>query len=380
MDIYTLAVYSSLLSTTVASALLLTNKYMFAGTALGVNHIGYSALLFGISVAPLSLGFTQSSTFIVFFSNCAFTVAFCSLLAGITVLRGASKSFLLVSAVITLFTFGFFVYNTFITPSVASRVETRSILVVAVCVLAVYANYSGRRRDNIKAKFLLNSILMASALYMAFRAVFAFKEGTIADYYSASDVHKLSFVVSTLTVIGLAFSVSWMLTDRLLKQTYRSSITDELTGLYNRRGLTELMPKFMQPGRENDISILLADLDHFKKINDNYGHEQGDKVIQHFGRVLQKTCRDNDVCFRYGGEEFVVILPKATPEQAMIIADRIRAYAKNPSIAELSCCSYTVSIGVTRVLVDDDWSSLVNRADSALYEAKSRGRDCIVRH
>ncbi|MDB1126020.1 GGDEF domain-containing protein [Vibrio algarum] len=378
MDTYTLAVYSSLLAITVASALLLTHKYMFAGTAVGVNYIGYAALFLGISIAPLLLGFTQASTYIVLFSNCTYTIAFCLLLAGITIMRGASTSFLLVSVVITAFTIVFFVHNTIIVPSVASRIETRSILVVTVCLLAAYANYSGVKHDNKRAGFLLNLTLFINAAYMAFRTMFALTEGTIADYYLASDVHKLSFVVTTITVISLSFSVFWMLTDRMINKNYRSSITDGLTGLYNRRGLTELIPKFVQAGRENDISILLADLDHFKKINDTYGHEQGDKVIKHFGRVLQKACRENDACFRYGGEEFLVILPKVKQDQAMLIADRIRSHVKNTSITEQICCSYTVSIGFTRALFDDDWSSLVNRADSALYEAKSRGRDCIV--
>ncbi|MEZ8824158.1 GGDEF domain-containing protein [Vibrio amylolyticus] len=378
MDIYTLAIYSSLLAITVASAMLLTHKYMFAGTALGVNYIGFSVLLLGVSITPLSLGFTQSSSYVVFFSNGTYTIAFCLLLAGITILRGASKFFLATSVVVTVFTIGFFVHNTIINPSVAARIETRSILVVTVCLLAIYANYSGVKRDNKKARCLLNLTLFLNALYMVFRTVFALTEGTIVDYYLTSDVHKLSFVIITITVISLVFSVFWMLTDRLLKQAYYSSITDEQTGLYNRRGLKKLSPKFVQIGQENNISILLADLDHFKKVNDTYGHDQGDTVIKHFSRLLEESCRENDVCFRYGGEEFVVILPETRKEGAMLIADRIRNLAKQRSSEELSSGRYTVSIGLTQALINDDWNSLVRRVDSALYDAKSKGRDCIA--
>ncbi|MGF1763260.1 GGDEF domain-containing protein [Aliivibrio kagoshimensis] len=378
MDVYTLAVYSTLLTITVASAMLLTHKHMFAGTALGLNHIGYAALLLGISIAPLSLGFTQSSIYIVFFSNCIYTVAFCFLLTGITILREANKYLLVISVVVTVFTIGFFFYNTIIAPSVTSRIETRSVLVVTVCVLAIYANCSGTKLDNKKARFLLNLTLFINALYMVIRTLSTLIEGTIIDYHLTSDIHKLSFVVTTITVVSLVFSVFWMLTDRLLKQTYRSSITDELTGLYNRRGLKELVPQFIQTRRENNTSILLVDLDHFKTINDTYGHDYGDKVIKHFSRVLKETCRINDLCFRYGGDEFLVILPRTKKEQAIHIANRVMTHAKDSSSEELSFCRYTASIGFTQIQINDDWSSLINRADSALYKAKSKGRDCIA--
>lgn len=93
MDVHTLAIYTSLLTATVASAMLLTHKYILAGTTLGVNYIAYAALLLGASVTPLSLGFTQSSESIVFLSNSAYATAFGLLLVGISVLRGASRSF-----------------------------------------------------------------------------------------------------------------------------------------------------------------------------------------------------------------------------------------------------------------------------------------------
>lgn len=101
-------------------------------------------------------------------------------------------------------------------------------------------------------------------------------------------------------------------------------------------------------------------------------------MIQHFGKTLLDTCRASDFCFRYGGEEFVVILPRANKVQAMQIAERIRNNAKHNSNEKLSSGRYTVSIGVTQALINDDWNSLIKRADNALYEAKSQGRDCIV--
>ncbi|MDR9829021.1 GGDEF domain-containing protein [Vibrio sp. FNV 38] len=380
MDVNTLAIYTSLLTATVASAMLLTHKYMFAGSAFGVNYIGYSALLFGVSVIPLSFGFTEVSQSLVFVSNSAYSIALGFLLAGITVLRGASKLFLVMSVVIMFLGHGFFVYSAIAALPVASRIEARSFLVVTTCFLAICANYLGTKHDSKGAKSLLNLALSVDILYMAMRGVLAHTGGTNSDYYLISNIHKFSFIVMTITIITVAFSIFWMLTERLLKQTYQSSITDEQTGLYNRRGLKELIPKLVQPGRESNISILMADLDNFKKINDTFGHDQGDDVIKHFAQIIEETCRTSDFCFRYGGEEFVVMLPRANKVQAVQVANRIRNYAKDRSCTELPSGRYTVSIGVTQAQVNDDWDSLIKRADNALYDAKCGGRDCVVHH
>lgn len=378
MDISTLAIYSILLANTVASSMLLAHKYMFNGTALGVNHIGYGALFLGLSFTPLTLGFTQSSTAAVLFSNSTHIMAFSFLLVGITILRGASRILLKVAALTTLFAIGAFTYYSVIVSSVSARIEIRSTLVLVLCLLAYYANCSGINKDSSRARMLLNIALVSNILYMSFRTLFALSHAPIGDYYSAAEIHKLSFVITTLTMVSLAVSVFWMLTDRLLKQTYRSSITDELTGLYNRRGLKEFIPKLILNGGRTNVSVLMADLDHFKDINDTYGHDCGDHVIKHFAQVLNKTCRKCDFCFRYGGEEFIVVLPNTDKYQARHIANRIREYVKSHSTVETPAIEYTVSIGLSQAQTSDDWMQLVSRVDQALYTAKSQGRDCVA--
>ncbi len=154
--------------------------------------------------------------------------------------------------------------------------------------------------------------------------------------------------------------------------------TDALTGIPNRAYFEELVELLGRGGRRaNDaLGILMLDLDHFKALNDRYGHPVGDDVLRGVGRVLRGTVRADDVPARYGGEEFVVVLRRATEETAVEIAERVRQAVRALDPADLRIdapvtVSVGVAVGVTSV------RSLVERADAALYRAKRRGRDCV---
>jgi diguanylate cyclase (GGDEF)-like protein len=155
--------------------------------------------------------------------------------------------------------------------------------------------------------------------------------------------------------------------------------TDALTGVYSRRGWFEHAEKeFSRARRYNrTFSLLMADLDWFKQINDSFGHETGDRVLNQFGEMLRVTCRQSDVIGRIGGEEFAVLLPETSAEAAQHLATRLTeacraiVVASDDSSAHCSC-----SIGATEVRDDDERLDLVlTRADQALYAAKRAGRN-----
>lgn len=159
------------------------------------------------------------------------------------------------------------------------------------------------------------------------------------------------------------------------------SITDPLTGLYNRGHLAECLPRLLglvEPSRP--LTLLMLDIDDFKLHNDTWGHPEGDKVIATLADVIRQSIRETDVAFRYGGEEFAVLLPGADLERARIAAERIRVafahriFSPHPGM-ELH---KTVSIGVARALEIDSPDGLVERADDALYAAKRSGKDRVV--
>ena len=153
--------------------------------------------------------------------------------------------------------------------------------------------------------------------------------------------------------------------------------TDALTGIPNRAYFEDLADMLGRGRRANDsLGVLMLDIDHFKAVNDCYGHEAGDDVLRALGRVLRMTVRADDVPARYGGEEFVVVLRRATPETALEIAERLRRAVRRIDTGPLGIGGpVTVSIGVS--VGTGSARSLLSRADAALYEAKRRGRDRV---
>lgn len=155
---------------------------------------------------------------------------------------------------------------------------------------------------------------------------------------------------------------------------------DALTGIYNRAAMDiELNRAVMSAQRHQyPLSILVLDIDHFKKINDGYGHAVGDRVIKQLATVLENSIRTVDMVFRYGGEEFVVLLPHTEQSGALLLAERIR---RQVELSETNCkggpIKVTVSLGIATPTTEDDAATLFDKADQALYKAKKSGRNCI---
>ncbi|ABB13740.1 GGDEF domain protein [Carboxydothermus hydrogenoformans Z-2901] len=157
---------------------------------------------------------------------------------------------------------------------------------------------------------------------------------------------------------------------------------DELTGLYNRRYFLERLNEEHLRSRRHKLNytIVLLDIDYFKKINDTYGHDCGDLVLNDFGRFLKDTLRRTDLSARYGGEEFVVLLPQTGKKEAYLLAERLREKVKERVlIFQGQKVKYTVSMGLAAYPEDaEEYRELLSLADKALYQAKNRGRDKVV--
>lgn len=167
---------------------------------------------------------------------------------------------------------------------------------------------------------------------------------------------------------------------RLTSQWARQATQDPLTGLGNRRAL-ELWMQTRLPRVEQGLALtlLLMDLDHFKWVNDNFGHATGDEVLRRVARLVELSCRDGDLAVRYGGEEFVLALAGVAPEAAAAVAERLReAIAAQPWSAVAKELHVTVSIGVASVAEAADSPALFALADRRLYAAKFGGRDRVV--
>lgn len=156
------------------------------------------------------------------------------------------------------------------------------------------------------------------------------------------------------------------------------SSLDPLTGAYNRRVMDAFLDKAFSEAKKNEhgLSLLMLDIDHFKSVNDTYGHLIGDQVLQLLVMLLQKTLRGRDTIIRYGGEEFLIILNDAKDEYVYKIADRIRALAES-SLFTPDQQPITVSIGIGMYQNEKTVMDLLQKADDNLYKAKSRGRNIV---
>jgi two-component system, cell cycle response regulator len=165
---------------------------------------------------------------------------------------------------------------------------------------------------------------------------------------------------------------------RLLHQLETLSRTDELTGLLNRRAFDETLQREVARSRRHNhpVGVVLLDIDHFKKVNDTHGHPVGDQVLRTLSAVVAAAVRSEDTLYRYGGEEFVALLPHVDLAKEMLVAERIVAkVAHTPLRIGASDLQITVSAGAAVLRTQDDGEALVARADEALYRAKAAGRN-----
>lgn len=189
----------------------------------------------------------------------------------------------------------------------------------------------------------------------------------------------LGIVVIEGILAALAVNLSYILliTDLLSSRLARKADTDYLTGTYNRRGIIQIGEAM----EREPLSIIIADLDFFKKLNDTYGHAAGDTVLRNFADTVGKNLRPWDILGRFGGEEFLILLPQLGGERASRIAERLRREIEKTEISlENQRVAYTVSMGVSSRAEKEtkDLNRLIAEADEALYTAKSLGRNTVV--
>jgi two-component system cell cycle response regulator len=203
--------------------------------------------------------------------------------------------------------------------------------------------------------------------------VLTFRDGRFLNEHSMPLLHR-----ERLT--GRVFSYTDITDQKLLEVNLRErSITDELTGLYNRRQMDELLDNAFRQARalNRDLAILFIDVDNFKRINDEFGHDAGDCILKELAKSMQEYFRNIDYCCRFGGDEFCVVMPSSNEQGTINAAERFRI-----GIERSRLCGHpvTVSVGAATLQSLADEESITNfrkRADQALYKAKQGGRNCV---
>ena len=205
----------------------------------------------------------------------------------------------------------------------------------------------------------------------------------ITGLLAPSLFQSVIFLWAFASIVVTSFGFLLMHTERAEAQSNRLAITDPLTGTLNRRVFVEFAERELAICRlENaPFSLMMLDLDHFKHVNDNYGHQSGDAVLKRFAEIVQDCLRKEDLLVRYGGEEFCVLLPRLTSERAQLLADRLRAQVAHASFTfSRHSIAITTSIGVSSVERGEKGNvdAILARADEALYRAKQSGRNRVI--
>ena len=264
------------------------------------------------------------------------------------------------------------------THSAASRIVLSSLIVAAYTFLIAAELWHERRKSLIRR-------WPASFVPMLHGAIFLFPVALATLSPAGETIRGLAGWVAVfaieilLYVIGAAFLVLILAKDRTVRFYKLAATTDALTGVLNRRGLFEAAGELMDSNRTGmaPVSLLAFDLDKFKSINDRFGHDGGDAVLEMFAQVVRKTMRASDVIGRLGGEEFVAMV-SGTLAEAAIAAERVRsAFAAAEIVLEGQRIEATVSIGIACGSPLAAVETLITRADVALYRAKANGRNRI---
>jgi diguanylate cyclase (GGDEF)-like protein len=188
-------------------------------------------------------------------------------------------------------------------------------------------------------------------------------------------------MIETQLLEHLLVSLVYPLRNALLyRDALQSANTDPLTGLNNRAALDTALRREIDLAQRHGtpLSLVVVDIDHFKTINDTYGHTVGDNAIQAFAKCAVRTTRGSDILFRYGGEEFVALLSNTGANGALLLAERLRrAVSEMPLVCGDTCFNMSISAGLTTLQPGDNGESLFSRADSGLYVAKQEGRNRV---
>ncbi|MFI0842693.1 diguanylate cyclase [Mesorhizobium sp. IMUNJ 23232] len=251
----------------------------------------------------------------------------------------------------------------------------------AMQLIGVWIVGFSRARGRLDTVLLV--VLSASALQFLskpFLMVLAGGTGASAQDYLKTNYALFSQTLATIFAIGVALLMLVIMARDILADVTSKSETDTLSGLYNRGGFERRASKAMEDALRQGmpVSLVIADLDHFKAVNDTFGHASGDRVIQAFAGFLKSAAGGRQVAARLGGEEFAIILPGSNLIAARLFAEGARSSFSSLPIEGLPADRrFTASFGVAELLRLESLSGLMRRADEALYAAKKDGRDCV---
>lgn len=376
--------FKTMIFMVIVLSLILSALLLFARTqAEGIHGIGHWALgnlVVSFGMVVILTQFEQAPwRMIPGTASIAFGIGL--YLNGIQAFRERKPDYR-IPVLMSVLVIGFDTYLLYFGQQIAATVAVNALVYCAGNLACAYMLLKPMQPPLRAACWFTGLMFLLMALLMALRAVGAMLADTVAfDAMSQWSINKLTFMLGSIVHLCKIFGFLLMLNSKMVERLHLLAAKDWLTGALNRRNLEDAAARMLANCERLDVrlSLLLIDLDHFKLVNDRYGHQFGDEVLRQFADVARDLIRAGDLFGRYGGEEFCVLLPNTTEAQAVILAERIRmkfaARAIKYRNKELRC---RLSIGVCASETGLAFHEMVTRADIALYRAKAAGRNRVM--
>jgi diguanylate cyclase (GGDEF)-like protein len=344
--------------------------------------------IFAISCVVLTLRSILPVIFSVVLANVLFVLSGVLLLEGTRIFRGKKVRKAFIIAIFVFYSM-FQSYFTFIDNNIDIRIAGISFLMAVIYGLTALELFLKIPPDFRFSHWITGSMFAAYSIFMLGRGIYTSRYPSSQNVSDSDLLFSLTFMVTMLLGIGWTIRFIILNSENLENDLKRTQIqlkelatTDALTGIANRRHFLELAEREFQRTRrhKHDLSILMIDLDYFKKVNDNYGHAVGDKVLIGFADICRKNLREIDIFGRLGGEEFAILLPQTSIHDSKIMAERLCSLVPQSDIdAGNQKLRMTISIGVAVLKPEEDkLNAVLKRADDAMYEAKRNGRNQVV--
>lgn len=270
-------------------------------------------------------------------------------------------------------------YYTYEVPSTVARIIVITLTLAVITALTASVLFPNSK--GVPSRRAIALIVASYSVLNLGRAVLTAWLGAPQDFLRNDTFQAVSMLGSGLLVCALLLGFTWMMNARLQMDLEHAANIDSLTGVMNRRAIEEVLRKEIpRCGRADEkLSVLLLDVDNFKRINDNWGHEAGDEVLKRVAEGIVSELRATDQVARWGGEEFCCVLPCTCLEEGVEVAEGLREGLASIlfDLGGSNTLRLTVSIGVSEALPTDTTFTLVRRADDALYRAKRSGRDRV---
>ncbi|MBL4583320.1 MAG: GGDEF domain-containing protein [Pseudomonadales bacterium] len=353
----------------------------FPESVKGFKIWGCSLLLISIAAGLIAGRHVLPDVISVVLGNAAMTVSLALMIAALAVFHGKSIPWKLPLLCLVLMVLGMsYAINT--DQSYQFRARVATTMNVSMFAIAAWSAFKGRTPSEYQFGVFFTGIsFTVMALVCLTRLMTLPEEGVHYEGLLGNDVFQLIYLASfSVTVLLVSVGFNIMGHEKLVENYQALASRDELTGLYNRRRFIELAEQEVRRSEryERNVALLLIDIDSFKSINDTYGHQAGDAVIEDIADVMRGNFREADLYGRYGGEEFIALLPETSIGEAEFVAERMRRIIHQRWVRhEGNEINYSASFGIVQRHPKMELQQMVAQADKALYRAKDNGKNRV---